>query len=135
MPVVLIEVRKQYSIEQEQALINAVHLALLDTFQILNNDINIRLVVHEPHRFPVPKTNPELYQNPEYYTLISIDCFAGRTVTSKRNLYRSIVENLEVLGIPKDHIKIILRETNKENLGIRGGQAGCDLDIGYKIEV
>ncbi|NJH96449.1 tautomerase family protein, partial [Salmonella enterica subsp. enterica serovar Anatum] len=62
-------------------------------------------------------------------------CFAGRTLDTKRNLYRSIVENLSVLGIPKDHIKILLREIPAENWGIRGGQAACDVDLGFDIQV
>ncbi len=76
-----------------------------------------------------------IYSHPELYTHISIDCYVGRTVATKRDLYRSIVENLEILGIPKDHVKILLRETSKENWGIRGGQAGCDVEVGYTIEV
>ncbi len=65
------------------------------------------------------------------YTHISIDCFAGRFLEAKRNLYRTIVRNLEVIGIPKDHINILLREITQENWGIRGGQAGCDVELGY----
>jgi phenylpyruvate tautomerase PptA (4-oxalocrotonate tautomerase family) len=45
------------------------------------------------------------------------------------------VRNLEPFGIPKDHIKILLREVAKENWGIRGGQAACDVDLGFKVEV
>lgn len=137
MPVVLIEVGKKYSSEQEIALMNAVHSALQEAFEILNNDINVRLLAYESHRFSVPITNtkPVLYTQPELYTLITIDCFSGRSLAAKRNLYRKIVDNLEALGIPKDHVKILLRETSKENWGIRGGQAACDVDVGYAIEV
>jgi phenylpyruvate tautomerase PptA (4-oxalocrotonate tautomerase family) len=131
MPFVLIEIRKKYTPEQETALMRAVHIALGDTFKILNNDVNVRLVVHEPHRFAVGPTK----SHPELVTHISIDCIIGRSVEAKRNLYRRIVENLEVLGIPKDHVKILLRETAKENWGIRGGQAACDVELGYSVEV
>ena len=47
----------------------------------------------------------------------------------------SIVKNLEPFGIPKNHIKILLREIPKENWGIRGGQAGCDVELGFKVDV
>ncbi|MCS5707954.1 tautomerase family protein [Candidatus Berkiella cookevillensis] len=130
MPFVLLEVRKKYSPEQEIALMNAVHSAIQDAFK-KPDDINIRLLAHEPHRFPAPstKTHPELYMN------ISIDCIAGRSIAAKRNLYRLIIENLGQFGIPKDHVKILLRETSSENWGIRGGQAACDVELGYTIEV
>ena len=60
---------------------------------------------------------------------------AGRSLDAKRSLYKAIMTNLELLGIPKDHVKILLREVEKENSGIRGGQAGCDVDLGFKIDV
>lgn len=131
MPSVLIEVRQQYTQAQEIDLIEAVHTALRDAFKIKPDDKNIRLVAHEPHRFVCPPDK----QNPECYTHISIDAFAGRSLNAKRALYRSIVNNLEPLGIPKDHVKIMLREIARENWGIRGGQAGCDVELGFKIEV
>ena len=46
-----------------------------------------------------------------------------------------IVKNLEKFGIPNDHVKILLREITKENWGIRGGQAACDVDLGFKVDV
>ena len=131
MPSVLIEVRRQYTAEQEVALIEAVHAALREAFKILPGDKNVRLIVHEPKRFACP---PER-EKPEFYTHISIDAFVGRSLDAKRNLYRAIVNNLEALGIPKDHVKILLREISKDNWGIRGGQAGSDVELGFKVEV
>jgi phenylpyruvate tautomerase PptA (4-oxalocrotonate tautomerase family) len=131
MPSVLIEIRRQYTREQETALIEAVHAALREAFRILPGDRNVRLVIHEPHRFACP---PDRSQ-PDLYTHISIDAFAGRSLDAKRDLYKGIVRNLESLGIPRDHVKILLREIPRENWGIRGGQAGCDVELGYKIDV
>jgi phenylpyruvate tautomerase PptA (4-oxalocrotonate tautomerase family) len=131
VPSVLIEVRRSYTPEQEVALMEAVHSALREAFAIKAGDRNVRLVVHEPHRFACP---PER-QHPEAYTHISIDAFAGRSVDAKRALYRGIVEKLVPLGIPRDHVKILLRELPRENWGIRGGQAACDVELGFKIDV
>ena len=131
MPSVLIEIRRQCNREQETALIEAVHAALREAFRILPGDRNVRLVVHEAHRFACP---PDRSQ-PDLYTHISIDAFAGRSLDAKRDLYKGIVKNLESLGIPRDHVKILLREIPRENWGIRGGQAGCDVELGYKIDV
>jgi phenylpyruvate tautomerase PptA (4-oxalocrotonate tautomerase family) len=131
MPSVLIEVRRQYTQEQEVALMEAVHMALREAFKIVPGDKNVRLVAHEPHRFAYPPAR----EKPDFYTHISIDAFAGRSLDAKRNLYKAIVNNLEPFGIPKDHVKILLREIPKENWGIRGGQAGCDVELGFKVEV
>ena len=96
MPSVLIEVRKQYSSKNEKEIMEAVHSALRDCFKILPNDRNIRLIVHEPDRFDCPPDK----KSPEYYTHISIDCFAGRSIDTKRKLYKTIVKNLEEFHIP-----------------------------------
>ena len=131
MPSVLVEIRKEYSQEQEVALLEAVHSALREAFKIPEGDRNMRLIVHAPHRLVCPPDR----EHPELYTDVSIDCFAGRSVDAKRNLYQAIVRNLEILGIPGSHVKILLREIPKENWGIRGGQAACDVDLGFKVEI
>ncbi len=131
MPTVLIEVRRPYTREQEMGLMDAVHAALRDAFKIKPGDRDIRLIVHEPHRFACPPA----CEKPEAFTLIGIDAFAGRSLDAKRNLYRAIVANLEPFGIPKSHVKIVLREQPRENWGIRGGLAACDVDLGFKVDV
>lgn len=131
MPSVLIEIRQEYSVQKEIALMDAVHSALKDAFKILPDDKNIRLIVHEAHRFAIPPDK----KCPEKYTHISIDCFAGRSLDTKRRLYQLIVDKLADFEIPKDHVKILLREIPKENWGIRGGQAGCDVVLGYDINI
>jgi phenylpyruvate tautomerase PptA (4-oxalocrotonate tautomerase family) len=131
VPSVLIEVRQQYSTEIEEGIMEAVHAALREAFKILPGDRNVRLLVHEPHRFQCPPDR----EKPECYTHISIDCFSGRSIDAKRLLYKAIVNNLAVFGIPGDHIKIMLREITAENWGIRGGQAACDVDLGFKVDV
>jgi phenylpyruvate tautomerase PptA (4-oxalocrotonate tautomerase family) len=113
------------------AIMEAIHGALRHAFKIPAGDKNVRLVAHEPHRFACPPGKAQ----PAAYTHISIDAFAGRSLEAKRALYRTIVENLEPLGIPRDHVKILLREVAQENWGIRGGQAGCDVELGFVVEV
>jgi len=110
---------------------DAVHGALRDAFKLPSTDRNVRLVAHLPHR-SAPR--PDL-AHPELYTLISIDAFTGRSLDAKRALYAGIVGNLEALGIPKDHVVILLREGPAENWGVHGGQAACDVDLGFKIDV
>ncbi|MGE0394387.1 MAG: tautomerase family protein [Alphaproteobacteria bacterium] len=131
MPSVFIEVRRRLTPQQEVAIMDAVHDALIEAFKILPDDKNVRLVAHEPHRFACPPARSQ----PESYVHVSIDCFAGRSLDAKRALYTAIVRNLEGLGTPRDHVKILLREIPRENWGIRGGQAGCDVDLGFKVDV
>ena len=131
MPSALIEIRKQYPAEVESGIMEAVHSALREAFQIMPGDRNVRLLVHEPHQFECPPDR----EKPEYYTNISIDCFAGRSLEAKRQLYKAIVRNLAQYGIPENHVKIMLREISAENWGIRGGQAACDVELGFEVNV
>ncbi|MEV0674678.1 tautomerase family protein [Mycobacterium sp. NPDC050441] len=131
MPSTLIEVRRSYLQSEEVAIIDAVHDALVVAFQIPVGDKHVRLVSHEPHRF---SHSPGLAQ-PDLYTLVTIDCFAGRSVQAKRNLYLEIVNRLEALGIPPNHVTIVLRDNPIQNWGIRGGQAACDVDLGFDVNV
>ena len=131
MPSTLIEVAKLYSKEHEVALLEAVLSALREAFKIPEWDRNIRLMVHEPHRFARPPGRGDS----ELFTQVSIDCFAGRSLDAKRALYQCIVRNFEALGIPKEQVTIMLREIPKEDWGVQGGQAACDVDVGFVVEV
>ncbi len=131
MPSTTIEVRRRYGADEEVAIIDAVHDALVSAFDIPSGDKHVRLISHEPHRFA---PSPALAR-PELYTFVAIDCFAGRSVQAKRTLYREIVDRLSTLGIPPDHVTIVLRESPLENWGVRGGQAACDVDLGFNVNV
>ncbi len=131
MPTISIDIRKKYPREIEIMLINAVYIACKHAFKLPDHDRDIRLNIHEPHLFLCP-TN---LTQPEYFTLIQIDCFLGRSVEVKRTLYQSIIQNLSALNIPHDHIKILVRELPTENWGIRAGQAACDVNLGFNIQI
>lgn len=131
MPSALVEVRREYSERDEVGVIDAVHAALVTAFRIPPEDKDVRLVVHAPHRFAC---SPRLVQ-PEFFTLVTIDCFAGRSIDAKRVLYAEIVTNLKQFGIPPDHVTILVRDHPTSNWGIRGGQAASDVDLGFDVNV
>ena len=131
MPHVLIETRREYSEAEEVALIEAVHGALQRAFRIPPEDRHVRLLAHLPHRFAVPPDKDQ----PDRFTQVSIDAFAGRSLEAKRALYREIVESLEPLGIPRDHVSVVVRDLPRTNWGIRGGVAASDVDLGFEVNV
>lgn len=131
MPSSLIEVRRPYTHDEEVAIIDAVHASLVAAFKIPAEDRYIRLVSYEPHRM----VNGLAAGEPDHYTRVTIDCFSGRSTEAKRNLYREIVERLEVVGIPRDGVSILLRESEPENWGLNGGQAASDFDLGFEVNV
>ncbi|HTJ43486.1 MAG TPA: tautomerase family protein [Kofleriaceae bacterium] len=131
MPSTTIEVRRAYSLDEEVALVEAVQTALRQALRLPEWDRNVRLVVHQPHRFAAPSNRAQ----PDRYTIVSIDMFAGRTLDTKRALYRAICERLAPCGIPPDHVLILLREIPRESWGVRGGQAASDVELGFEVEI
>lgn len=131
MPSTLIEVRREYTPEQEIAIIDAVQAALIEAFCIPESDKHISLIAHLPHRFALPTEQ----QNPERYTRVSVTAFSGRSLDAKRKLYQCVGQNLEKLDILRHCVTIIVHEVPQENWGIRGGQAACDVDLGFKVNV
>jgi phenylpyruvate tautomerase PptA (4-oxalocrotonate tautomerase family) len=128
MPIVTIELRKQYAFERETQIIDAVHAEMMHGLKIPSWDKNIRLFVHEPHRFAAPPGKDERY------ALISIDLFVGRSLDAKKEFYQALATNLEPLGIPPDHVKVVLREASRENWGI-GGLPASEIDLGFEVNV
>ncbi len=131
MPLTTIDIRTTYTEAQEVAIIEAVQSALIEGFKIPVEDRHVTLRVHAPHRMIVP---PHCTQ-PERYTIVCIDAFAGRSAQAKRNLYQAIVSNLAALGIPPDHVIIRLLEPTMDNWGIKAGQMASDVGVNFKLDV
>lgn len=128
MPVATIEICRRYSVEEEKALIEAVHAAMVEGLKIPQNDRTVRLVVHEPHRFAIDPGKDDRLM------LISIDLFEGRSLRAKAALYAALVRNMAAFGIPANHVKTLLREIPRENWGIRGVPSS-EIDLGFQINV
>jgi phenylpyruvate tautomerase PptA (4-oxalocrotonate tautomerase family) len=129
MPTAAIETSRLYTREQETALIAAVQDALINALQVPPWTTVIRLIIHEPHRFV------GLPDKSDRYTLVSIDCFIGRSLKTKQALYSALVQNLGHCGVPADHIKVLLREAPRENWAIRGGQPASSVSLGYDVDI
>jgi phenylpyruvate tautomerase PptA (4-oxalocrotonate tautomerase family) len=131
MPKSLVEVRRPYPDAEATAIMDAVHDALVSAFRIPPQDRTVRLVEHAPQRF---SCSPEL-EHPERYTMVTIECFAGRSLDAKRRLYGELADRLAPLGIPGDHLSIILHEIELQNWGMDGGRAAIDADLGFALDV
>lgn len=131
MPSTIVEVRRRYAPHEEVRILEAVHAALVEGFKIPEEDRCVRLVTYDAHRF---LCSPKRTQ-PERYTVVTVTAFAGRSLDAKRNLYRGIVERLAELGVPPDHVKIILNEVPRENWGLAGGKPASEIDLGFKVDV
>jgi hypothetical protein len=131
MPSAVIEIRTAYTPEVEVQILEAVHSAIVQAFKVSPVHRNVTLVVHEPHRFLGRTDCPA----PERLTNISIFVLPGRSLQAKRKLYTLLIDSLEALGIPGACILIRLHELPPENIGVRGGQPVCDVELGYPVNV
>ncbi len=127
MPLVKIEIRKGKSREYKKALLDGVHMALVQSIRIPDYDRKQRLYELDADNFEAPSGD---------ITIIEITMFKGRSIKAKKQLFRVIVDNLaENPGIKSDDIIIVLHEPPLENWGIRGGKPASEVDIGFKIDV
>lgn len=129
MPLVMIETRRGLSPDTKRRMFDAVHGALMAAFKIPDHDRAQRLLEYAPEDFEIPPGRGDRF------TIVSIEAFAGRSLDAKRALYREIVVRLAEVGVPEADVFIVLKEIPVENWGLRGGVAGCDVDLGFKITV
>ena len=114
---------------REVALIEAVQAAFVAAVGTPPSDRDIVVDLYDHSRRIVPDGKSERY------TRVEIKLFPGRTLAAKRNLYRTIVENLAAAGVPEQEIKILLIEIAAQDWGIRGGVPASEVDMGYKIDI
>lgn len=131
MPSATIEVRRIYTQDEEVRLLQIVHGAIVEAFKVAPAHRNVTLFVHAPHRFVGRADCPD----PDRLTNISIFVLPGRSIAAKRRLYRCLVDGLESCGIPRECVLIRLHELAPENIAVRGGQAVCDVELGYSVAV
>jgi phenylpyruvate tautomerase PptA (4-oxalocrotonate tautomerase family) len=129
MPITRIEVKRSWSGEQQQQLIDATHTALVEALKVPEHDKLIRFVEHRPEHFITP---PGTSDN---YTLVEISLFPGRSLDAKRKLYQGIIKRFGALGIAPNDIFIVLHESPLDNWGIRGGVPASEVDLGFKVNV
>lgn len=129
MPDVLVEVRGDWLKGRRADFIEAIEDGIVAALRTPKDDKILRLIEHAPENFSIPRWAGE------HFTHIEITMFKGRSIDVKRALYRAIVKNLEPLGVPPNDVKIILIEVLPSEVGMRGGRAACDLEIGYQITI
>jgi phenylpyruvate tautomerase PptA (4-oxalocrotonate tautomerase family) len=112
-----------------QKLSDVLHFAVVEAFAFPQDKRFHRFIYMEEDSFFYPSDRSERY------TIIEISLFEGRSVESKKKLYRRIFESFEKeLGILPIDVEITLFETPKYNWGIRG-MSGDELTLNYKVNV
>jgi phenylpyruvate tautomerase PptA (4-oxalocrotonate tautomerase family) len=127
MPIVHVHILAGRPPAQKKALLDGIHSALVEAFKIPEQDRHQILHEHAAEHFDSADGR---------FTAIELTVFPGRSLEAKRKLYQLIVENLErAPGIPPASVLITLHEPPPQSWGVRGGKAGTDITLGFKVDV
>ena len=130
MPVVRIEIYKDFDAGHKRKILDGVHQALVDSFKIPDSDRNQLVYEFDDDNFERSKNKSRSF------TIIEITAFKGRSREAKRMLYQKIVENLKSSsGIEPNDIVITINEPELVNWGIQGGKCADETDIGFNVDV
>ena len=122
MPLVRISIHKGRSAEFRRKVGDAVHRALVATFNVPEADRFQLLTEHEPG---------DLVYDPGYLgiartndiVIVQMTVSAGRTLGQKRTLFKRIADNLAALGLRREDAWVNLVEVAKENWSFGLGEA------------
>lgn len=129
MPLVMVETLEGRTSEERKALLDAVHYALVEAFEIPDSDRLQRVLEYPVGSFEVPPGRSA------DYVLITIDAFPGRSAEAKQKLFAGIVGRLENLGVDPLDVLIVVNDIPLQNWGIQGGQSAADVDLGFALDV
>ncbi|MGK0290007.1 MAG: 4-oxalocrotonate tautomerase family enzyme [bacterium] len=127
MPTAIIEIHNTWNIEAKQKMIELLHQSMVNALKTPPQDKVIRVIEYSPENFAIPSQL-------KHYALIQISMFTGRTLETKRILYQEIVQQFKKVGFQPEEVRIVIHEVPPENWGIRGGQAACDVILGYSTK-
>ncbi len=122
MPFVRIDLPDTLSPRQAQALGDAVHQALVATFEVPPEDRFQVIARHAPGALVCTPTYLGV-QHSARVALVQITCSFGRTLTQKRALYAGIAQNAAQAGIAPADVIVHLVETARENWSFGEGVA------------
>ncbi len=117
-----------FSLEDESAFIDEFHKKMMAVLKIPEYD---RLVA-------VDQKTAGFYLPPNSsgkYILFEIDMFSGRTLETKKKLYKELFALANSVGVKGSDVNVILKDIEKENWGIRGGQPASEVDLGFKTNI
>ena len=84
MPLVKISIRKGRSDSEKIALLNGIHMALVEAFEIPENDRVQRVDEYSENEFEIPNDRTDKF------TIIEITILPGRSFDAKKKLYQLI---------------------------------------------
>jgi hypothetical protein len=129
MPLVRLNRRAGRPAEENRRLLDAVHAALVEVFQIPDTDRNQILFEHDATVFDIAADRTPAF------TLVEVVAFPGRSIAAKRKLYQSLASRFEAAGVGAGDLFVVITEPPLENWSPRNGVSSADLKPSFKLDV
>lgn len=123
MPLVRVSLRRGKSKEHIAAIRNSIYRAMIESFNVPQNDRFIVVHQHDAEEFDYDRTYLDIARTDDL-VMIQIACNNTRTVEQKKAFYKRTVELLsKEPGLRPQDVLINLLETSKENWSFGNGEA------------
>lgn len=129
MPYVRIETRQGWLEGRSEELFDGIDQALVDVLGVPPGDSLLRLHCHATEMIRLP-----LGCDPRF-VLLEVALFPGRSLATKRALYRALTDAVVVLGVSPDAVTVMLNEVALDNWGIRNGQVASNVNFDFPIKI
>lgn len=122
MPLVTITVQKPKTAQFKDAVLSAVHAALVAT-GVPETDRFHRVLELEPENFRFDANYPDLTSpRNEDFVIIEISLSVGRRVSVKKQIVQDIISRLASQDFDAERVMICFKETAWENWSLGGGR-------------
>ncbi|MFZ6771404.1 tautomerase family protein [Undibacterium sp. SXout7W] len=122
MPLVTMTVRKPKTAEFKDAVLNAVHDALVES-GVPQADVFQRVLSLEEEDFRFDARYPDAQSDRNQdFVLIEILWSVGRSVKIKKKLLESLMNRLAAQGLNPENVMVVFKETSWENWSFAGGR-------------
>jgi phenylpyruvate tautomerase PptA (4-oxalocrotonate tautomerase family) len=129
MPLVKISIRKGRTDKEKKAILDGIHMALVEAFEIPDSDRVQRIDEYNENEFEIPNDRTDKF------TIIEITVLPGRSFEAKKKLYKLIFNQLKTLGYNANDAVVVLHEPEINNWGVRGGLPAGEIDLGFNLKV
>lgn len=129
MPHAVIHRLRDAEPQDRRAIILAVNDAIIEALKVPEDTHPTRLCEYDRDAFLIPG------ESSERFTLVEITVYPGRTLDTRRALYKAVVGRLDALGVAPTDVRVVLYEVPLENWGLRGGTPASEIDLGFEIAI
>jgi phenylpyruvate tautomerase PptA (4-oxalocrotonate tautomerase family) len=129
MPHAVIHRLREAEPNDRHAILLAVNSAIIEALKVPQDTHPTRLCTYDREAFLIPE------EASECFTLVEITIYPGRSLETRRALYKSVIEHLGRLDIAPRDIRVVLYEVPLENWGLRGGIPASEIDLGFEIAI